>query len=81
MSEEMLEFWKNMALGLKDEMVTRGDAIDDLATKVSELQEQVEEANELILSIYDSESWLTQKNVLDSMSYMTRFRLRKEEQP
>src|SRR4051794_14699865 len=50
-TEATLEFWKNMALGLKDELVERGDSIDDLTAKVRDLQEQVDGANELILSI------------------------------
>lgn len=72
-----LAFWKNLALGLKDELVARGDTIDDLTAEVTRLSEQIDEADELILSIYDSESWLTQQNVLDAMSYMTRYSVRK----
>lgn len=72
-----LEFWKYMALGLKDELVKLGDTIDDLQAKVRDMQTQIEEANELIAEIYDSESLLTKENVLDIMSYMTRYKVRK----
>ena len=76
-----LEFWKNMALAVKDELVKRGDTIDDLAAKIDRLREQIDEANELIASIYDSESLLTQDNTLDIMGYMSRYRVRKVLKP
>ncbi len=35
--EETLEFWKSMALGLKDEMVARGNLIEELECEIGRL--------------------------------------------
>lgn len=41
MSEPTLEFWKNMALGLKDELVERGNKIAELEAQLASVSREL----------------------------------------
>jgi hypothetical protein len=52
---QQVEFWKNMALGLKDEMVVRGNRIVELETKVSVLEESCNALGQALLGAEDDD--------------------------